>query len=64
MDLGFLPGTAVVKEFASAAGDPIAFQVRGSLMALRRAQAEHILVEPAAAGDPEPQTTPADGDTP
>lgn len=45
MDLGFLPGTEVVKEFASAAGDPIAIQVRGTLIALRRDQAANIIVD-------------------
>jgi DtxR family Mn-dependent transcriptional regulator len=63
MDLGFLPGTTIVKEFAGASGDPIAFQVRGSLMALRRAQAEQILVEPAPTGGADPLTKPAAGGT-
>jgi len=61
MDLGFLPGTTIVKEFASASGDPIAFQVRGSLMALRRSQAEQIFVESAATEATESPAPPAKG---
>jgi len=64
MDLGFLPGTTVVKEFTSASGDPLAFKVRGSLMALRQSQAEQILVAPLAAGGPESGDAPTNGGTP
>ena len=45
MDLGFLPGTEIELEYTSASGDPLAFRVRGTLIALRQSQAEQILVE-------------------
>jgi DtxR family Mn-dependent transcriptional regulator len=46
MDLGLLPGTSIGVEMQSAAGDPIAYRVRGALIALREAQAELISVCP------------------
>ena len=61
MDLGFLPGTEIVKEFVSATNDPLAFRVRGTLIALRRDQAVHILVEPVTAEDHQPVATPLAG---
>jgi DtxR family Mn-dependent transcriptional regulator len=44
MDLGILPGTVIQNEMASAGGDPIAYRVRGALIALRKSQAELISV--------------------
>ncbi len=44
LDLGFVPGTDVAAELASASGDPVAYRVRGALVALRSAQAERVLV--------------------
>lgn len=46
MDLGFLPKTKIHVEMTSAGGDPIAYQVRGALIALRKDQAELISVCP------------------
>lgn len=51
LDLGFVPGTLVEVEMVSPAGDPTAYRVRGSVVALRREQANLIRVssrEPAA----------------
>ncbi len=45
-DLGLLPGTEVRAEYASPAGDPVAYRIRGALIALRAEQAELIQVEP------------------
>lgn len=45
MDLGFLPGTKVLKEFSSASGNPTAFLVRGSVIALRDSQSSLIYVK-------------------
>ncbi len=45
LDLGVVPGTVIVAEFASASGDPIAYRIRGALIALRRQQAAWIQVE-------------------
>jgi DtxR family Mn-dependent transcriptional regulator len=47
MDLGIVPGTLISPEMESFAGDPVAYRVRGTLVALRREQAEHIFVSPA-----------------
>jgi DtxR family Mn-dependent transcriptional regulator len=50
LDLGIVPGTEVVAEMRSPAGDPTAYRIRGALVALRRAQADLIQVEPSMAG--------------
>lgn len=44
LDLGFVPGTLVEVEMVSPAGDPTAYRVRGSVLALRREQASLIRV--------------------
>lgn len=44
LDLGVLPGTPITAEFRSASGDPVAYLVRGALVALRRPQAHAIYV--------------------
>lgn len=44
LDLGLVPGTPVRCEFTSPFGSPRAYFLRGSLVALRREQAERILV--------------------
>ena len=46
LDLGVVPGTVITAEFSSAAGDPVAYRIRGALIALRRRHAEWIVVEP------------------
>ena len=48
LDLGVVRGTPVTPELASAAGDPVAYRIRGALIALRRTQAAWIHVERAA----------------
>lgn len=45
LDLGFVPGTRVAAEFASPSGDPVAYRVRGTLIALRSDQAQLIRIE-------------------
>ncbi|MBN1220596.1 MAG: DtxR family transcriptional regulator [Anaerolineae bacterium] len=42
MDLGILPGTQIEAELTSPGGDPTAYRVRGTLIALRREQADMI----------------------
>lgn len=49
LDLGVVPGTVISAELVSAAGDPVAYRIRGALVALRRQQAEWIHVERGAA---------------
>lgn len=44
LDLGVVPGTSIRAEFASAAADPMAYRIRGAMIALRRVQAHEILV--------------------
>jgi len=44
LDLGFVPGTRVEIEMVSPSGDPTAYRVRGSVVALRREQANLIRV--------------------
>ena len=48
LDLGVVVGTTIQAEFSSATGDPVAYRIRGALIALRRQQAEWILVDPVA----------------
>lgn len=45
MDLGLLPGTKVKVEMAAASGNPIAYRIRGAVIALRRNQANHISIQ-------------------
>jgi DtxR family Mn-dependent transcriptional regulator len=49
MDLGVVPGTMIVPEMPSVGGDPVAYRIRGSLIALRRNQAQQIYVSREAA---------------
>ncbi|HYO87638.1 MAG TPA: FeoA family protein [Candidatus Limnocylindrales bacterium] len=42
MDLGILPGTVLQAELRSPMGDPVAYRVRGALIALRKSQAREI----------------------
>ncbi len=45
LDLGVVKGTEITAEMVSAAGNPVAYVIRGALIALRRGQAEWVLVE-------------------
>ena len=42
MDLGIVPGTVVQVEMNSPLGDPVAYRVRGAIVALRQGQARLI----------------------
>ena len=44
LDLGFVPGTLIEVEMVSPGGDPTAYRVRGTVVALRREQANLIRV--------------------
>jgi len=44
LDLGILPGTRIETVMRSPLGDPIAYRIRGSVVALRREQARMIEV--------------------
>ena len=52
LDLGIVPGTEIEAELVSAAGDPVAYRIRGALIALRREQAEWIRIERVEAEAP------------
>ena len=45
MDLGILPGTQLTVELKSPLGEPVAYRVRDTLIALRRSQARQIEIE-------------------
>jgi DtxR family Mn-dependent transcriptional regulator len=45
LDLGFVPGTVVEVEMVSPGGDPTAYRLRGSVVALRREQARLIRID-------------------
>ncbi len=54
LDLGVVPGTEIRAEFASAAGDPVAYLIRGALIALRRDQASLIQLVREPEAEPAP----------
>ena len=49
-DLGFTGGSEVKCLFRSAAGDPTAYLIRGTVIALRQEDSAHILVDTAEKG--------------
>jgi DtxR family transcriptional regulator, Mn-dependent transcriptional regulator len=51
LDLGVVPGTEITAEMRSPSGDPMAYRIRGALIALRQQQARWIEVEPEQASD-------------
>jgi DtxR family transcriptional regulator, Mn-dependent transcriptional regulator len=51
LDLGVVPGTEITAVLRSAGGDPMAYTIRGALIALRRQQAEWIELAPAGSRD-------------
>src|SRR5688572_3062962 len=49
LDLGFTPGARIRSELATFSGDPRAYRLRGTTIALRREQADRVLVKALAA---------------
>jgi ferrous iron transport protein A len=45
MDLGIVPGTVIALEMSSPLGDPVAYRIRGAMVALRQEQAKLITVK-------------------
>ena len=45
LDLGMIPGTYLKPIFKAPFGEPTAFEVRGSVIALRKEEANCILIE-------------------
>ncbi|MCJ7716961.1 MAG: metal-dependent transcriptional regulator [Anaerolineales bacterium] len=52
-DLGIIPGTVVGVEMVNPGGDPTAYRIRGSVIALRSSQARLIKVDPISEKGPE-----------
>jgi ferrous iron transport protein A len=48
LDLGLLPGTEVRAAMKSPLGSPVAYEIRGSMLALRPEDASKIVVEPSS----------------
>ncbi len=44
LDLGIIPGTPIIPVFKSIGGDPIAYEVRNTLLAIRTQDAKNIFV--------------------
>lgn len=51
MDLGFTEGARIAPVLTTFAGDPRAYEVRGTVVAVRRDQAAHVLVRRLDAGE-------------
>ncbi|MDX9755408.1 MAG: metal-dependent transcriptional regulator [bacterium] len=49
MDFGIVPGTHIVPELHAIGRDPVAYRVRGTLVALRKEQANQIYITPQEA---------------
>jgi ferrous iron transport protein A len=45
LDLGLVKGTSIKALYKSPCGDPIAYEIRGSVIALRSEEASKIIVE-------------------
>lgn len=46
LDLGLLPGTHIQARFRGRRGDPVAYMVRGTVLALRLSTAKDVIVHP------------------
>jgi Fe2+ transport system protein FeoA len=55
LDLGILPGTQVEVEMGNPLGDPQAYRVRSTVVALRRKQAQLVEIQVVEAPHPHPQ---------
>ena len=60
LDLGLTPGTRIEASLKNPFGDPRAFRLRGTLIALRKDQGDHIWVRPIE-NNLEPRDLPAKG---
>lgn len=47
-EMGMLPGTTLTLVRTAPMGDPIEIKVRGYNLSLRKSEADHVMVEPAA----------------
>lgn len=44
LDIGMVPGSAIIVEMTSPMRNPVAYRIRGTVIALRREQAEHVFI--------------------
>ncbi len=44
LDLGLVPNTRIYKAFTSPFGDPVAYEFRGNIIAIRKNEAKNIIV--------------------
>jgi DtxR family Mn-dependent transcriptional regulator len=61
LDLGVLPGTKIRAEFVSPIGEPVAYMIRGALIALRNDQADKIFIQRPAGNGADKETMEANG---
>ncbi|MBE6805110.1 MAG: ferrous iron transport protein A [Ruminococcaceae bacterium] len=47
LDMGIISGTKIVKLFSSPFGDPTAYEIKNSVIALRKTDSDKIFVEDA-----------------
>ncbi|MBE6933187.1 MAG: ferrous iron transport protein A [Ruminococcaceae bacterium] len=47
-DLGVIPGAVIRRRYTAPSGSPIAFEVQGAIVALRKADAHNLIVEEVA----------------
>ena len=45
LDMGLVPGTEIEYLFTSPFGDPVAYQIRNAIVAIRKSDAKDIFVE-------------------
>lgn len=45
LDLGLIPNTVVKTERLSPSGNPVAYNIRGSVIALRKEESKNVIVE-------------------
>jgi ferrous iron transport protein A len=45
LDLGLIPGTVVEAIGKSPAGDPVAYRIRGAVIALRREEGRRVFIQ-------------------
>jgi DtxR family Mn-dependent transcriptional regulator len=57
LDLGLTPGTVIECEYPSPLGEPMAYRVRGALIALRAEQGDQIEIEPVRTAPVESNST-------
>ena len=52
MDLGIVPGTVVTVELESIGRDPVAYNIKGATIAIRKKNADQIYIHPKV-GEPQ-----------